>query len=61
MDRGVGGDMAMLDSAYFSSQIILSLTISYIVHITGTVRCYMYTAGIISVIGIYCIKRIKMQ
>ena len=53
--------MAILDSAYFSSQIILSVTISYIVHITGTVKCYMLTAGIISIFAILSIKRIKMQ
>lgn len=60
-ERGVGGDMAMLDSAYFLAQIILSLSISYIVHISGTVKSYIYTAAFLSIFGIFFIKRINLK
>lgn len=56
--RGVGGDMGMLDTAYFLSQVILSGLMGYIVHMTGTVLSYMVTAGAMGVLSCFFAQRI---
>ena len=62
--RGVGMDMATLDSAYFLSQVILSAVMGYFVHLTGTVMAYIVCAGSMGAVSCACVTRIitnKMQ
>lgn len=56
--RGVGGDMGMLDTAYFLSQVVLSGLMGYIVHMTGTVMSYMVTAGVMGILSCVFVQRI---
>ncbi|KAK3777276.1 hypothetical protein RRG08_013478 [Elysia crispata] len=58
MERGIGADMAILDWAYFLSQVALTAAMGTIVHITGTLVSYMVTAGAMGVLAIYYIGRI---
>ncbi|KAK7471753.1 hypothetical protein BaRGS_00035635 [Batillaria attramentaria] len=57
-ERGIGTDMAVLDSAYFLSQVILSVLMGGIVHITGTVVSYMVTAGAFGLLACFFIQHI---
>ena len=52
-DRGFGGDLAIMDSSYLLSQIILSLFLGQIVDATGMPHCYMLVASICSFIAAY--------
>ncbi|XP_048780513.1 solute carrier family 45 member 3-like isoform X2 [Ostrea edulis] len=56
--RGIGTDIATLDSAYFLSQVILSGMMGYVVHMTGTVLSYMITAGIMGILSCFFIQSI---
>lgn len=56
--RGIGGDMGMLDTAYFLSQVVLSGLMGYIVHMTGTVLSYMVTAGAMGVLSCVFVQRL---
>nr|XP_022337209.1 solute carrier family 45 member 3-like isoform X3 [Crassostrea virginica] len=56
--RGIGTDIATLDSAYFLSQVILSGMMGYVVHVTGTVLSYMITAGVMGVLSCFFIQSI---
>ncbi|XP_021353079.1 solute carrier family 45 member 3-like isoform X2 [Mizuhopecten yessoensis] len=56
--RGIATDMAVLDSSYFLSQVILSAIMGYIVHITGTVTSYILTAGAMGVISCFLVMQI---
>lgn len=56
--RGIATDMAILDSTYFLSQVILSGIMGYIVHITGTVLSYIITAGVMGIFS--CIFTTKI-
>lgn len=57
-ERGIGADMAVLDWSYFLSQVILTVTMGAIVHVTGTLISYMVTAGIMGVLAIYYIGKV---
>lgn len=56
--RGIGTDMATLDSAYFLSQVVLSCLMGYIVHMTGSVLSYMVTAGVMGILSCYFIQNV---
>lgn len=56
--RGIGTDIATLDSAYFLSQVVLSGIMGYIVHLTGTVLSYMITAGVMGMLSCIFIQSI---
>lgn len=56
--RGIGTDIATLDSAYFLSQVVLSGIMGYIVHVTGTVLSYMITAGVMGMLSCVFIQSI---
>lgn len=45
LSRGIGSDMATMDSAYFLSQVMLSAFMGYIVYYSGTVLVYLVCAG----------------
>ncbi|XP_029651080.1 solute carrier family 45 member 3 [Octopus sinensis] len=49
--RGIAMDMAILDSTYFLSQVILSGLMGYVVHLTGTVLSYILTAGVMGLLS----------
>ncbi|XP_070199581.1 solute carrier family 45 member 3-like [Littorina saxatilis] len=57
-ERGIGTDMATLDSAYFLSQVILTAVMGSVVHITGTVISYMITAGFFGLLACFFIEHI---
>ena len=50
--------MATLDSAYFLSQVILSIFMGYVVDMTGTVLAYVVCAGGIGAVSCALITRI---
>ncbi|CAH1786398.1 unnamed protein product [Owenia fusiformis] len=56
--HGFGADMAILDSAYFLSQVILSLFMGSIVSYTGTVLSYIIVAAIFGIISCICILNV---
>ncbi|GAB1608067.1 solute carrier family 45 member 3-like [Argonauta hians] len=56
--RGIATDMAILDSTYFLSQVILSGLMGYVVHLTGTVLSYILTAGVMGVLSCVFSKNI---
>ncbi|KAL4224971.1 hypothetical protein ACF0H5_015667 [Mactra antiquata] len=56
--RGIATDMAMLDSAYFLSQVVLSCIMGYIVYMTGSVLSYMATAGVMGILSLFFIQNI---
>jgi len=43
--RGIGSDLATLDSAYYLSQVVLTAFMGYIVHWTGTVLSYVLVSA----------------
>lgn len=53
--RGLGTDMATLDTAYFCSQVLLLSFMGYIVHITGTAAMFLVTSAVLSAISCYFI------
>ncbi|XP_067935574.1 solute carrier family 45 member 3-like [Watersipora subatra] len=53
--RGLGMDMATLDTSYFCSQVLLLTFMGYIVHLTGSASMYLVTAAILSTISCYFI------
>ncbi|ESO91775.1 hypothetical protein LOTGIDRAFT_163134 [Lottia gigantea] len=57
-NNGIGTYIATLDSAYFLSQVLLTMCAGYIVRITGTITAYMITAGFMGVFSIVFINRI---
>ena len=56
--RGIGTDMATLDSAYFLSQVMLTAFMGYIVYYSGTVLAYVIIAGSIGVVACMCSLRV---
>ncbi|XP_046561467.1 solute carrier family 45 member 3-like [Haliotis rubra] len=56
--RGIATDMAVLDSAYFLSQVVLATAMGYIVHITGTVYAYMVCAGVMGLLACFFIQKV---
>lgn len=59
--RGIGTDLSVLDSAYFLSQVILSLSMGYIVKVSGTVMSYIVTSVILAAVSLYYISKIVHQ
>ena len=59
--RGIGTDMATLDSAYFLSQVILSGIMGYIVYMTGSVLSYMVTAGVMGILSCFIIQKVVVN
>lgn len=57
-ERGIATDMATLDSAYFLSQVTLTVVMGAVVHITGTVLSYMVTAGMFGLLACFFVQRI---
>ncbi|XP_014673846.1 PREDICTED: solute carrier family 45 member 3-like [Priapulus caudatus] len=51
--RGVGSNMAVLDSAYFLAQILLSAFMGYVVHLTGTALSYVVSSSLIGCLACY--------
>lgn len=49
--RGVATDMATMDSAWYLSQIVLSFMMGPIVDVTGSVRSYIVTSGIVGLLS----------
>ena len=56
--RGIGTDMATLDSAYFLSQALLSACMGALVSLTGSVISYIVAAGFAGVIACVCLRRV---
>ncbi|KAG7477717.1 hypothetical protein MATL_G00072620 [Megalops atlanticus] len=56
--RGMCLDMAILDSAYLLSQVLPSLCMGFIVHLTGSVTAYMACASAFSLLAIYFSGRV---
>lgn len=57
-ERGLGTDVAVLDTAYFLAQIILSVCMGPMVDLTGSALPYMVVAAFTSLIAVYCGTRI---
>ena len=57
-DRGIAKDLAILNSAYFLSLFLLSLTMGGVVSYTGTVRAYIWSAVAFGVLSCLCIWRV---
>uniref|UniRef100_A0A0P4VX71 Solute carrier family 45 member 3 n=1 Tax=Scylla olivacea TaxID=85551 RepID=A0A0P4VX71_SCYOL len=53
-ERGLGTDVAVLDTAYFLSQIILSVCMGPLVDLTGSALPYMVVAAFTGLISVYC-------
>ena len=56
--RGIGADLAMLDSAYYLAQVMLSALMGYVVHYTGTVVSYVVCASVLGGLSCICILRV---
>jgi len=56
--RGMGSDLATLDSAYYLAQVILSAFMGYIVHWTGTVLSYILVSAAMGALACVCAARI---
>ena len=56
--RGVATDLSILNSAYFLSLVLLSLTMGSVVSFTGTVHAYMTAAVLIGFVSCLCIWRV---
>ncbi|CAD5121067.1 unnamed protein product [Dimorphilus gyrociliatus] len=60
--RGIGADLATLDSAYFLSQVMLSLLMGNIVYMTGTVFAYLLCAVFLAILsGIFVMRLITIK
>ncbi|XP_022083779.1 solute carrier family 45 member 3-like isoform X2 [Acanthaster planci] len=57
--RGIGSDMALLDSAYVLSEVLSSFLFGIAVEITGTTLSYMFCCCVCSVLGSYYILQLK--
>jgi len=56
--RGIGGDMALLDSAYFLSQVFITASLGYMSHWTGSVYSYIIFANISGILSILTLKHV---
>jgi hypothetical protein len=56
--RGTAQDIAVLDSAYFLSQVILTPIVGYIEHLSGNVAAYMVCSVILGVVSCFCVLRV---
>ena len=56
--RGMGSDLATLDSAFYLSQVVLTAFMGYIVHWTGTVFSYILVAAAMGALACICASRV---
>ena len=56
--RGIATDLATLDTAYFLSEILVTLCVGFIVDSTGSTIYYIIVAAASSAIGCYLSSRI---
>lgn len=56
--RGFGADIAVLNAAYFLSQIILSLFVGTIVDLLHSVRAYIAISAIFGLLACYCTTKV---
>jgi len=56
--RGMGADLATLDSAYYLSQVVLTAFMGYIVHWTGTVLSYALVSAAMGALACICAGRV---
>ena len=56
--RGIGLDLATLDSALYLSQVLLSATMGYLVYITGNVLMYIVVAAAFGLAACICIFQV---
>ena len=57
-NHGLGTDVALLDIAYFLSQIILSLFMGPIVDFTRSSLPYMVVSAVAGVVAVYCSSKV---
>ena len=56
--RGMGSDLATLDSSFYLSQVMLTAFMGYIVHWTGTVLSYVLVAAVMGALSCVCAARV---
>lgn len=59
--RGMGTDIAILDSAYLLSQVVPSLFMGSIVQLFHSVTTYMACASFLSVVAVYFSRKIVFE
>ena len=57
-ERGLGTDVAVLDTAYFLSQIILSLFMGPLVDFTKSSLPYMVVSALAGILAVYCSSKV---
>lgn len=57
-ERGLGTDVAVLDTAYFLAQIFLSVCMGPLVDMTGSALPYMVVAALTGAVSVYCGSRV---
>lgn len=57
-EKGLGTDVAVLDTAYFLAQIILSVFMGPLVDLTGSALPYMVVAALTGMVAVYCGTRV---
>ncbi|XP_038075410.1 solute carrier family 45 member 3-like [Patiria miniata] len=57
--RGIGVDMALLDSAYVLSEVLSSFLFGIAVEITGTTLSYMFCCCVCGLLGCYYVLQLK--
>lgn len=59
--RGLGTDIAILDSAYLLSQVVPSLFMGFIVQLFHSVTAYMACASLLSLVAVYFSRKIIFE
>lgn len=59
--RGMGTDIAILDSAYLLSQVVPSLFMGSIVQLFHSVTAYMACASLLSLVAVYFSSKIVFE
>ncbi|KAL0180765.1 hypothetical protein M9458_023171, partial [Cirrhinus mrigala] len=59
--RGLGTDIAILDSAYLLSQVVPSLFMGFIVQLFHSVTAYMACASLLSLVAVYFSSKIVFE
>ncbi len=59
--RGMGTDIAILDSAYLLSQVVSSLFMGSIVQLFQSVTAYMACASLLSLVAVYFSSKIVFE
>ncbi|XP_045623898.1 solute carrier family 45 member 3 [Procambarus clarkii] len=57
-ERGLGTNVAVLDTAYFLSQLVLSICVGPLVDLTGSALPYMIVATLSGIVSVYCGSRV---